>query len=306
MKKMSETILFFGSGPVAAASLDFLRDNFTIEAVITKSTPVHHKGSVPILELAQAKEMPTFFANNQQELDELIKRESFKSRVGVIVDFGVIVSTKTIDAFPLGVVNSHFSLLPEWRGADPITFTILSGQRETGVSLMLIVDKLDEGQLLAQEKLVVPERSTTPELTKALITKSNEMLVRYLPDYVSGRLKPYDQPGRVTSYSRKLAKEDGVIDWTKPAVQIEREIRAFIDWPKSRTTLNGKDVIITKAYVVPGTAPGSKPGNVTIVSEAKAIAIATSNGSLWIDRLKPAGKNEMTAREFLLGYGKSL
>src|SRR5882672_4684555 len=94
--------------------------------------------------------VPVVTASNKTELDSLLGQLHFTSRLGVLIDFGVIVSQKAIDHFDLGIINSHFSILPEWRGADPITFSILSGQEETGVSLMLLVRAMDEGPLLAQ------------------------------------------------------------------------------------------------------------------------------------------------------------
>ncbi len=161
MKKTSETIVFFGSGPVAAASLKALADNFEIEHVITKQAPLHHRGSIPVVETAEDLGLPILFANNRSQLDQAILGLDFKSRVGIIIDYGVIVSRSVIDKFPFGILNSHFSLLPQWRGADPITFSILSGQTETGVSIMLIVEELDEGQLIAQDK--VPKSDKTLE-----------------------------------------------------------------------------------------------------------------------------------------------
>jgi methionyl-tRNA formyltransferase len=128
MTSTSKTILFFGSGPVAAASLRSLADNFSVEAVITKAVPAHHKGVAPVEELAGELGLPIIFASTKKELDEVFTERTFTSKVGVVVDYGVIISQEVIDVFPLGIVNSHFSLLPEWRGADPITFSILSGQ----------------------------------------------------------------------------------------------------------------------------------------------------------------------------------
>src|SRR5687768_10593623 len=132
MNKKSEPIVFFGSGPVAAESLRLLAQDFTIEAVITKPRAAHHKGDVPVLTLAESLGLPTETAYDKKSLDKLFETKAFKSRLGVLVDFGIIVSQAVIDYFPFGIVNSHFSLLPEWRGADPITFSILSGQKETG------------------------------------------------------------------------------------------------------------------------------------------------------------------------------
>lgn len=303
MKQMSETITFFGSGPVAAESLRLLAENFTIEAVITKPRAAHHHGDVPVLTLAEKLGLTVYTAENKKQLDKLFETITLKSRLGVLIDFGIIVSQQTINYFPLGIINSHFSLLPEWRGADPITFAILSGQAETGVSLMLLVVAMDEGPLLSYGECELPKDITTPELTEDLIKLSYAQLDSVIPAYCQGSLKstPQSITGREVSYSRKLTKDDGIIDWAKPAAQIEREIRAFIEWPKSRTQLGTTEVIITKAHAIAGSG---EAGKLAVID--KTPVVYCGEQALALDRLKPAGKQEMTGQAFLAGYGKQL
>lgn len=306
MKKISEPIVFFGSGPVAAESLRLLAQGFTIEAVVTKPRPPHHKGDVPVLSLAEDLKLSVHTVSSKAELDALVATKPFTAHLGVLIDFGIIVSQKVIDYFPLGIVNSHFSILPEWRGADPITFSILSGQPVTGVSLMLLTAGMDEGPLLAygeQPMDEFPEPATTPVLTHQLIMLSHALLLHEIPRHLAGKTKavPQSVTGRKVSYSRKLTKNDGIIDWHKPAEQIEREIRAFIEWPKSRTMLGPIDAVITKARTLP--ANGSA-GELTIID--KRLVVYCGEHALVIDRLKPAGKQEMTGEAFLAGYRKQL
>lgn len=300
MKKISEPITFFGSGPVAAASLQLLREWVEVEAVITKPRPPHHHGEVPVLELAERLELPTYTVESKTALDALFVKTAFTSRLAILVDFGIIVSQAVIDRFPLGIINSHFSLLPEWRGADPITFSVLSGQKQTGVSLMLLAAAMDEGPLLAQATYDLLPKITALELTKDLIDLSDQSLRTIVPEYLVGNIIPVEQVGEPT-YSRKLTKADSLLDFTKPAAQLEREIRAFLEWPKSRTTIAGKEVVITKAHLAEGT---TTPGEVS--ARDKELRIGTAEDFLVIDALKPAGKPEMTAQAFLAGYGKAL
>lgn len=301
---MTMRIVFFGNGPVAAKSLDLLAKNFEIEAVIT--TPAKHiQDEAPVLALANRLEVASFLPDSKSALDQLILNHTFSSQLGVIIDYGIIVSQDVINSFKLGIVNSHFSLLPEWRGADPISFALLSGQEKTGVSLMLINDKMDEGTLLIQGEQDIRADDTGPSLTERLIILSNRLLKTALPDYASGKLKPYPQAKSGASYSRKLTKQDGIIDWSKPAEQIEREIRAFIEWPKSHAQLNGVEVIITKAHVEPTNC--EKPGRLDRSGLINGLLrICCGKDTLLIDRLKPAGKNEMAASDFLRGYGAKL
>jgi methionyl-tRNA formyltransferase len=298
MKKMSETIIFFGSGPVAAASLQLLSKSFAIEAVITKPRPDHHKGTVPVLDIAAKLNLPVFAVTDKQTLEHLFEARPVKSKVAVLIDFGIIAPQSVIDYFPLGIVNSHFSLLPEWRGADPITFAILSGQEITGVSLMLLVAAMDEGPLLGQGVCPIAPEATTLSLTDNLIDLSYQMLVEILPEYVAGSVTPYLQDdSHPATYSRKLTKEDSIVDWSKPAEQIEREVRAFAGWPKTRTTFGDLEIIITKAHVIDASNSNGK----TAVIDKKPV-VYCGDKALALDTLKPAGKKEMTGEAFLAGY----
>jgi methionyl-tRNA formyltransferase len=303
MKKPSETVVFFGSGPVAAESLRLLTRHCSVEAVITKPRAPHHKGAVPVLELAKELGLPVHTAENRKQLDALFAAATFESRLGVLIDFGIIISQEVINYFPLGIINSHFSVLPEWRGADPITFAVLSGQPQTGVSIMLLTAGMDEGPLLGYGEYDMPRGITTPELTADLISLSDALLQHDIPRYLAGEAHGVSQDvtGREVSYSRKLTKEDGVIDWTKPAPVLEREIRAFIEWPKSRAQLGKLDVVATSAHVVDATG---MPGTVIIID--KLPVVHCGEQALALDRLKPAGKQEMTGQAFLAGYKRQL
>jgi len=307
MKKMSETVVFFGSGPVAAKALSLLHKDFMIEAVVTKPVPAGHRGTFPVLELAAALDLKILTPSSRQELSALFESQPVRSTLGIVIDYGIIISRKVIDYFPLGIVNSHFSLLPKWRGADPITFSILNGDRQSGVSLMLINEKLDEGLLLAQSPYELSDDVTAPELTDDLVRLSHEMLTSILPLYIAGKLQPAPQEqvtmaeDSVPTYSRKLTKQDGILDWHKTAQQLEREVRAFIEWPKSSTNLANREVIITQAHTVDSTG---KIGQLQI--EGKTLLVYCREQALAIDRLKPASKPEMSIAAFLAGYRQFL
>lgn len=297
------SVVFFGSGPVAAKSLAMLAKHAHIEAVITKPSTARQMH-------AACPNAPQHLVSTKRELDTLITSQTFTSRIGVLIDFGIIVSQTVIDSFELGIINSHFSILPEWRGADPITFAILSGQDMTGVSLMLLVQKMDEGPILAYGEQPLNGSETSTELTHQLILLSDGLLRVELPRYIAGKAKTVSQDfvaqhsGKQVCYSRKLSKEDGRLDWGKPANVLEREIRAYNEWPKSYTTLAGIDVIITAAHSMPVTA--TSPGVIEVLPEGKMLIVHCSEGYLCIDKLKPAGKAEMTAQAFLAGYSNRL
>ena len=304
---MRPQIVFFGSGPVATKSIELLATDFDIEAIITKPTTLKDMQHAEI-----PNDTKILSVSTKKELDELIKTEIFTSKIGILIDFGIIVSQHVIDSFERGIINSHFSLLPEWRGADPITFSILSGQKRTGVSLMSLVPAMDEGPIIACGIYDLNGRETTPELTQGLIRLSDALLKANIPNYITGKNQGIPQPDVATqipdyptkaSYSRKLTKEDGVLDFAKPAAVLEREIRAFTGWPKSRTSIAGKDCIILSASV-----DNSRKGKLGKVfkTEDQRLGIQTTEGALIVDQIQPSGKKPMDARSFLAGYGTNL
>lgn len=302
------SVVFFGMGPVALASVQYMDRYADIELVITKpnqrKTSRRSKDQQPsVSQWAQNQNLPVLEVSTAAELEDKLLELHLKSKVGVVVDFGIIITAAVIDFFPLGILNSHFSLLPEWRGADPITFALLSGQEHTGVSIMLIVPALDEGDLLAQKRVKIEDNATTPELTEKLINVSNRLLRTTVPAYLADRLKPYPQDAtQLPTYSRKIHKEDGKIDWTQPAWVVERHIRAYMGWPGGFTELNGIHILITKAHVIPGSATPGKAYR----STSGCLVFGTGNGLLVVDRLKPEGKVEMDASSYLHGHGQHI
>ena len=296
--KKSSSLLFFGSGPVALKSLEYLSTLYDIEGVVTKPKTAKQKDTPLVISWAIAHRVPHHTVSNKTELDELFASFCPASRVGIVVDFGIIISNMVIKYFELGIINSHFSLLPQLRGADPISFAILDGLQETGVSLMKIVPALDEGPLLAQREVTIPPSITEPELTNTLIDLSCSLFKEYLPKYISGDLITYEQDAsKGVTYTRKLTKQDGIIDWHDTAQDIERQVRTFLHWPKSRTHLGDYDVIITKVSL---SSAQLKPGAVQVVDGE--ILIGTASEAIKIEELKPAGKGVMSAKSFLAGY----
>jgi methionyl-tRNA formyltransferase len=287
----SRPLVFFGSGPVGAATLDDLTEaGFEFEAIITKPCPAHHKGPMPVLDFAKARKIQVYTPVDKKSLSDIFRTTSFTGNLGIVVDYGIIIGSDVINSFKLGIVNSHFSLLPQWRGADPITFAILSGQDTTGVSLMLIDESLDTGSLLAQEELIISKQATAPSLTKQLIGLSSKLLVTTITKYMDGLITPYPQNSNIPpSYSRRLVKEDGRVDWNKPAEVLEHEIRAYLGWPKSLAEIFGKQVIVTKARVVNTESDG-------------ALAIQCNPGWLEIQELVAPSGRTMDGADFIRGY----
>lgn len=298
MNKISNKATFFGSGPVAAESLKLLNEWLEVELVVTKQTPAHHKETAPVEDFAKQNGLTLAYANNKSELDNLASNDQLpKTNYGIVIDYGVIISQSVIDFYTMGIINSHFSLLPEWRGADPITFSLLSGQSSTGVSIMLIDKGLDTGMLLGTGNLIIDKADNNTTITSKLINLSNALLKDLLPAYLEGTLKPYSQPNTIPTYSVKISKQDGLINVNKPSGVITREIMAFNPWPGSRLQYKQTWLTITQA-----TPSDYKLAKGQLEVHDKKLYLGCNNSSLEITEIKPAGKNKMSASAFINGY----
>lgn len=227
---------------------------------------------------------------------------TYNASAAVLVAYGKIIPQSVIDMFPSGIINIHPSLLPLHRGPTPIESIILSGEEKTGVSLMKLAKEMDAGPVYGQSELKLTTDETKQELADKLTEIGRSMLIELLPGVLDGSIVALPQDESRATYDKMISKADGLIDWDKSAVQIEREVRAYLNWPKSQTRVGDKDVIITKVSILREEKSGSDPGHFNLDKTTKTITVNTGDGALLIERLKPAGKREMSAEEFLAGY----
>lgn len=216
----------------------------------------------------------------------------------IVAAYGLILPKSVLEIPTFGAINVHASLLPAYRGASPITAAILDGQRETGISIMLMDEGLDTGPVLAQARQPIGRADTTASLTQRLAQQGADLLIDTLPVWLLGTLPPIaqnDLDGEV-SICRTIAKAAGKIDWQQPAVQIERMTRAYTLWPSAFTTWRGEVFKIWQAEVCAGHA---EPG--LVISTAQGPAVGTGQGLLLLQTVQPAGKRSMEIRTFING-----
>jgi methionyl-tRNA formyltransferase len=252
-----------------------------------------------VAELAKKHDIPLFTPNKPSEIIEELRE--YNADIAVLAAYGRIVSQTIIDLFPKGIINIHPSLLPQYRGPTPIESAILNGDSITGISIMQLTAGMDEGPVYKQHEIHLNGDETKFDLYQKIIDIIPELFFDTLPQIIKGTLKPQPQSTSDVIYCSLIKKADGNISWSKTARQIEREMRAYLGWPQSRTKINDIDVIITKAHVAEGSA---KPGEIII--EDKTLAIGTHSGLLAIDTIKPLGKKEMPVQAFLSGYKSKL
>ncbi|HEY4964724.1 MAG TPA: methionyl-tRNA formyltransferase [Candidatus Saccharimonadales bacterium] len=229
--------------------------------------------------------------------DAIDEIKSLKAEAAVLVAFGKIVPQEVLDIFPIGIINVHPSLLPLHRGPTPIESVMRSGETKSGVSIMKLSRGMDSGPIYAQKQIKLEGNETKQALTEKLNLLGRDMILANLEEILQRKLQAQNQPDSGATYDKLLTKQDGQIDWNEHAVQIERNIRAFSGWPRSKTTLNGIDLTITEAHV---DAFSGAPGEIQLIDDQ--IAICAINGGLILDKVIPSGKNEMPGSSFLLGY----
>ena len=302
---MSNKILFFGNERIATGVTTnvsvlqtLIAAGYEITGVVVAQEitgPSRNSRELEIVQVAEQNQIPLFSPPKLSDaVDEL---KALGAEIGVLVAYGKIIPQSVIDIFPHGIINLHPSLLPKHRGPTPIESVLLAGDVETGVSIMQLTAGMDAGPLYAQMRIDLEGYETKQALADELLLVGKDMIRELLPLILQGTLTPTPQDESQASYDQKLDKLASTIDWQKPAVQLEREIRAYAGWPRSRTTLGRSEIIITAARVAPG---HGTPGDLWI--ENRLIGVFTSKDVLVIDRLIPAGKPEMDGSAFMLGY----
>lgn len=297
-------IVFFGTEDFSATALQALIDaDYTIVAVVTKPDTKRGRGQKIIEPIV--KTIATRYGIDvwqPGDLDDIIEPLTHLHPVtGVLVSFGRIIPPHLLALFTPGIINVHPSLLPAYRGPSPIETALLRGDHHTGVTIMKLVSAMDAGPIYAQHPFPASiTAATQPQLYNDLGKFGAELLVASLPGIITGEHVPAEQDHAAASYCQLIQKSDGVIDWKKPAVQLEREIRAYKSWPQSRTIFGDVECIITGASTTPHAT--TRPGMITISPDLQGMHVATANGSLHIESIKPVGKKEMPIQAFLAGY----
>lgn len=296
---MSKKLVFFGTEDFSASSLHRLvAAEYDVVAIVTKPDSKAGRGQqIKESRVAHIAKVATIKTLRPEKLTNINKElKALKPDYGVLVAYGKIIPQDIIDIFPAGIINVHPSLLPKYRGPSPIESTILNGDKVTGVSLMKLTAGMDEGPIYAQKEVDTLPKADRTLLSSYLAEFGADLLLEKLPDIISRRLKPKPQNDSQAIYTKLLKKEDGLIDWSKSAEQIERRIRAFRGWPRSRTKLHGQDIIVTKAQVAKDENDGQ------LVVKCGSSLPAGRQGYLEIKELIAPSGRSMSGADFLRGY----
>ncbi len=260
---------------------------------------------------AQELSLPVRQPLTLRDPDALAGLASLQPQVMVAVAYGQILRQEVLDIPPRGVLNVHPSLLPRHRGASPIAAAILSGDETTGVTIMLMDPGMDSGPVLAQAAIPIEPSDTSASLGDKLSHLAADLLSQTLPRWLAGDIQPRPQDHSRATKAPPLRKEHGAIDWTAPAQQIWRQVRAFNPWPGAYTALDGSLLHIWQAWPIDGDS-GREPGTIVPLeheqrrqlppgSDREAFAVQTGRGLLAVLLVQRAGRRALPAGDFLRG-----
>lgn len=292
-------LVFFGNERLATAAATtapvlraLVAAGYEIEAVFASHQDAvsRQKRDLEIGQIAQGYRIPVILPGTKHDLAG--KLQKHPAEAAILVAYGRIIPQAVIDLFPKGIINIHPSLLPELRGPTPIESAILEGLSETGVSLMKLTAEMDAGPVYAQKQLELTGSETKFELADELGRLGAELLIENLAGILDGSIQPQDQNEADATYTKLISKQDGVVDFNEPAEQIERKVRAFLGWPRTRAAVHGQEIIINKARVANSRDDGD-------------LVVDCQPGHLEIQELTGPSGRSMSGADFRRGYKKS-
>lgn len=298
-------IVFFGSPASALPSLKkLLESNHSIEFIITQPDKPSGRGKKvfppPVKKIALDQNIPVYQPEKiRKDAEALKKIKKIQPDLNVVVAYGQIIPSSIIYLPKYNSINVHFSLLPKYRGASPVRWAILKGERKTGITIFELNEKMDEGDILTQEEFEILPDEGAVELEARLALKGAKLLTETIAKI--DEIKPRKQDHSIATYAPLIKKEDGRIDWINDALHVERQVRAFTPWPSVYTFLGEKRVKIHNGRKIEDRIEPFSAGEILGVKK-EGIEVCCGEGSVFlIESLQPENRNKMDAYAFSLG-----
>ena len=297
-------ILFMGTPDFAVGALEALiQSEHEVVGVVTQPDKPKGRGKEmqfpPVKECALKYNIPVYQPVRVKTPEGVEMLRSFGADIFVVAAFGQILSKEILDMPKYGCINIHASLLPQSRGAAPIQWAVMDGEKQSGVTIQQMNEGIDTGDILLKAVVDLDPKETGESLYEKLSKTGAELILQVLPMIEAGTVKPEKQDEALSTHAGKLSKALGCIDWKKSAVEIERLIRGLNSWPSAYTSFKGKKLKIWEADVVEENAGG--PGSVAEVTKTEII-VNTGEGKLALKTIQLEGKKRMSVKDFLLGY----
>ena len=300
-------VIFMGTPDFAVGTLQaLLESDHEVAAVVTQPDKPKGRGKAmqftPVKEVAVEANIPVLQPTKVREEQVVEELRTYSPDVIVVVAFGQLIPKSILEMPKYGCVNVHASLLPKYRGAAPIQWAVIDGEKKSGVTTMQMDEGLDTGDMLLTEEVMLDPQETGGSLFDKLSKVGAQLLLKTLDALEDGSVTPQKQPAEsTTAYAAMLNKKMGEINWNQSAVQIERLVRGLNPWPSAYTHLAGKTLKIWKTTIHPSDGVKREPGCV-LMMDKKHFGVQTGEGILEIQELQLEGKKRMTADAFLRGY----
>ncbi len=301
-------IIFMGTPEFAVPILNSLIEKYKIISVVTQpDKKVGRKQIInqsPVKKLAIKNNIKVLQPEQIRGNNEFIKAiKELKPDLIIVAAYGLILPKEILNIPQYKVINVHASLLPNYRGASPIQTAILNGDSKTGVTIMLVNEKMDQGDIIAQAETPISPNETSETLHDKLSDLGAKLLTKTLPKYLDGEIEPQKQDDSKASYCQLITKADGKINWQKSAIEIERQVRALNPWPGTWTIWQNKNLKILETEILnPDVGCAESEIGKTFLTAQKELAINCKKGSLLLKKLQLEGKKNMTDKELINGY----
>jgi methionyl-tRNA formyltransferase len=300
--------VFAGTPEFALPALEALRAHHELVGVLTRPDRPSGRGRAltasPVKRAALAQQLPLEQPQSLRGEAALAMLRAWQPEILVVVAYGLILPPAVLEAPRFGCLNIHASLLPRWRGAAPIQRAILAGDTETGVSIMQMDAGLDTGPVLLSRPIALSPRATSGTLHDELAQLGAQALLQALEGIGDGTLRPQPQSSEGISYADKIQKSEGRIDWARPAIEIDRQVRAFSPWPVAETLLDGEPLRILSATAMDGAGNESQTGvksaqTGSIIAVRDGIMIVRcGTGELAVSQVQRPGRRAVAVADF--------
>ncbi len=299
-------IIFMGTPDFAVGTLQaLLKAGHEITLVVSQPDKPKGRGHelipTPVKALARLQNLKIYQPARIRDEEAVETLRSTEADVIVVAAFGQLIPGEILKMKKYGCINVHGSLLPKYRGAAPVQWAVIDGEKESGVTIMQMNEGLDTGDMLLKAAVPLDKKETGGSLFDKLSALGASLCVEALEKLERGELIPEKQGESPTAYAKMLSREMGVIDWSRPAAELERLIRGLNPWPSAYTELSGKTLKIWDADVCEEEQAGTACGEIVRVSK-DAVYVACGQGLLRINELQLQGKKRMDTAAFLRGY----
>jgi methionyl-tRNA formyltransferase len=299
-------VVFFGTPQFAVPSLELLiASRHQVVGVVTQPDRPRGRGhkvtDAPVKIAAVGQGLPVFQPSRLRDPGVVDTLAGWTPDLGVVAAYGKLIPDGVLNLPRLGMINVHASLLPKYRGAAPVQRAVIDGEAMTGVTIMRMVSALDAGAMFAKATRPIEPNETSDVVEHDLAQMGAKLLLRVIDDLIAGTAVEEPQDESLSTYAAKVTKDEGLVDWTRPAIEIHNRVRGLYPWPHAYSYLDHERLILRRSQVEPGQT--SDPPGTIVDTSAGVLRVATGQGGcLGITEVQPEGRRAMKAGAYLAGH----